>query len=705
MSKRTKQHILIMCNINHLITAVIILMAISGLSAGDWNGFHGLEKEGRCDSSAGPLNWSSSQNVVWKTVIPGRGHSSPILSGNNIYLTTTYESSRFFQTIWNYILFALALLFTITGISFAMKNLRAKQRKKERTLQHVRFFVFTMFLIGVMIVAFFGRRLLYLDDYIERYWLISIMLVLSCLMLSLLYVPLKSRQQLVASLLSCAYSIAVFITLKHKGFVFAFGSLEGLIIIAALLSPLFFGLILLTAHFLSRRWQSPMIQAQDDTRPTRPIIWHFMIMGSLGFIAALTPFFLLLYRAAGYQMPDSFIWDDLVRPDISWWCIGFYIILVVVTITGCYWKTVRGRVAKRFPLQAVFFAAALSLGAAFFIRIGFVEKPKEFIRAIVSLSRDSGEILWISEGLVGQQRGRSRTVTYASATPVTDGERIYGYFGEDGLICVSPKGELFWKKTEPLFQSKFGLGTSPVVKDNVLIIVSDVRESENFLSSITVFDCVSGKRIWKKERKSHNVDAAYSTPLVKSLNGRQVVIVHGWYDIKGYDLKTGQEVWSYPMTHEGKHLVASLVFDIERLYVVGAKQIRALELSKLGTDSDPLVWSRPIAGEKSSTPVVIGGLMFLVTEPGMAFCVDAQTGEILWKKRLKGRYYSSVIMMGNQVLFTNEYGQTTIVAVSREFRQLAENTLDESVYASFAPVGSQLFVRTTKYLYCIQEDK
>ena len=688
-----------------LLTVAVGLTAISGLSADDWPGFRGLEKDGRCDSATGPLNWSSSQNVVWKTAIPGRGHSSPIISGNAVYLTTTYESSRLFQTAWNYTIFALALLFTMTGISFTMQNLRAKQNKIRRAWQHVRFFVFAVLLFGVMIVAFFGRRLLYLDDYTTRYWLMSTLLMLSCLMLSLLYVPLRSRWQLVASLLSFAYAIAIFITLKHKGFVFESGSLDGLIIIAALLLPLFFGLFLFTVHFLSRKRRSQMIQAQDDTRPTHHIILHFIITGSLGFIAALTPFFLLLYRAAGYQMPDSFIWDDLVRPDISWWCIGFYIILVVVTITGCYWKTVRGRVAKRFPLQAVFFAAALSLGAAFFIRIGFVEKPKEFIRAVVSLSRDSGEILWISEGLVGQQRGRSRTVTYASATPVTDGERIYGYFGEDGLICVSPNGKLLWKKTEPMFQSQFGLGTSPVVKDNVLIIVSDVKESENFLSSITAFDCVSGKRLWKNERTSHNVDAAYSTPLIKSLNGKQVVIVHGWYDIKGYDLKTGQELWSYPMTHEGKHLVASLVFDVERLYVAGVKEIRALDLSKLGTGSDPILWSKSILGEKSSTPVVIDGLMFLVMENGKAFCLEAKTGEILWKERLQGRYFSSVVAMGNQVLFTNESGKTTIVAIDKEFRQLAKNTLDESVYATFVPVDNQLFVRTTKYLYCIQEDK
>jgi len=157
------------------------------------------------------------------------------------------------------------------------------------------------------------------------------------------------------------------------------------------------------------------------------------------------------------------------------------------------------------------------------------------------------------------------------------------------------------------------------------------------------------------------------------------------------------------MTHEGNHLVASLVSDAECLYVIGTRQIKALDLSKLGTGSDPLVWTRLIAGEKSSTPVVVDGLMFLVMETGTAFCLDAKTGEVLWKKRLRGRYYSSVVTMGNQVLFTNESGQTTIVAIDKEFRQLARNTLDESVYASFAPMGNQLFVRTHRYLYCIQE--
>lgn len=696
-----------MVNIKHLLIIIVALAAISSPSSNDWYGFRGLEKEGRGDLPTGPLNWSSSQNVVWKTVIPGRGHSSPIVSGDAVYLTTAYQVSRLspLQKIWKYTIFLLTLLFTMMAIAVAIPSLGAKQ-KIARVWQYVRFFVFAMFLGGVTIVIFFGFYLLNLDDDAVRAWLTSIMIALSCLLLSLFFVPLRSRQHLVASSLSLMFTVPAFIALKHKGLVSAFGSFKGVIIIVALLSPLVVGLALLAGYFLSRKRQSKMIRNRDDARPNRLIMWHFVVTGIMGLVVALAPFFLLLYRAADYRMPDSVVWHNRIRPDINWLCIGLYVMLVILTIVGCFWKSVRGGLSKRLPLQGIFFVIALALGVAFFIDVNFVERREESVCAIICLNRESGEVLWTCEGLRGHEAGgESRVVTHASATPVTDGKRIYGYFGKDGLMCVSPEGKLVWKKTEPMFHSKFGVGTSPVVKDNILIVVSDERESDKSPSSITAFDCLSGKRLWEKERKSHKVDAAYNTPLIKSLNGREVVIVHGWYDIKGYDLKTGQELWSYSITHEGKHLVASLVSDIEHLYVIGAKQISALDLSKLGTADNPFLWSRPIPGEKSSTPVVINGLLFLVTETGPAFCLDAKTGEVLWKKRLEGRYFSSVVAMGNKVFFTNESGRTTVVTIDREFRQLAKNTLDESVYATFVPVGSQLFARTSRYLYCIQEDK
>ena len=692
-----------MINTKRLITVTFALTAISGLSVGDWHGFRGLEKEGRCDSAAGPLNWSSSQNVVWKTAIPGRGHSSPILSGEAIYLTTTYEAAPFSQSIWVYTILALTVLFTMTGISLAMQNLRARQRKIEKAWQHVRFFLFTQILVGVVVVVLFGRHLLSLDDDTTRSWLASTMVVLSCLTLGSLLVPLRSRQHLVAGSLFLLFTVPAFITIKDQEARFAFGSLRSMFTMTVAISPSVLGLTLLAACLYSRKRHSEMVQIQNSADSNHPVMWHFILTWIIGFATALAPFIFLIYRAADYQIPDEYIWDHRIRPVISWWCIGLYVVLVVITIAGCYWKAIRGNVTNRPLLQGAFFVAALFLGTAFFVRMNSPEKPRQFIRAVVCLDRDSGEILWTCEGLVGQKGERSRTVTHAAATPVTGGQHIYGYFGEDGLMCVDPEGKLLWKKTESMFVGKYGVATSPIAKDNVLVIVSDVGKSADLGSTIVAFDCISGKVLWKKERESHQEHATYSTPLVKEINEEQVVIVHGWYNIKGYHLKNGQELWSYPMAHEGDHLVASLVSDFDHLFVLGARELRALDLSKLGSGNDPLVWSKPIIGEKSSTPIVVDGLMFLITEAGMLFCLEARTGEILYKQRLIGRYYSSVVTIGSRVLFTNESGQTTIAAADKEYRQLAMNTLNESVYATFAPVANQLFIRTNRYLYCIKD--
>lgn len=697
----------VMCSTGHLITVAIILTLISGLSAGDWRGFHGLEKEGRCDSAIGPLNWSSSQCVVWKTAIPGRGHSSPILSGSQVYLTTAYERSQLssLQKVWKYTIFALTLFFTLIAVKIAVQSLEAKKKIKE-VLQHLRFFVFVLLLSGVTIVIFFGFYLLNLDDDPARAWLTSMIVMLSCLMISLIFIPLRSCKYLVASLLSLMFAFPAFLTLRHKDLVCGFSSFKGLIMIITLLSPLVVGLALLMGYLLSHRRQSRTILNLDNVKKDRSEKWHFWGTGSIGFLVSLTLFFLLLYRAADYQMPDSIIWHNRFRPDVSWWCISLYAILVLVTIAGCFWKSVRLGILRRFPLQEVFLVLALALGVAFFIDVNFVERQEESVRAVICLDRDNGTVRWICEGLLGQKgRGESRVVTHASPTPVTDSERIYGYFGKDGLMCVNSQGKLLWKKTEPMFHSKFGVGTSPVLKDNVLIVVKDEKETDKVLSYITAFDCLSGQPLWEKKRRSHKVDAGYSTPLIKTLNGREVVIVHGWYDIKGYDLKTGQELWSYPINHEGRHLVASMVSDAKRLYVTGAKKVTALDLSKFGTKDDPFVWFSPIQHEKSSTPVVFDGLLFLVTEAGIAFCLDAETGEVTWKERLQGRYFSSVVAMGNKIFFTNESGQTTVVANDRKYEQLAINRMGESVYASFAPMGDQFFVRTSKNLYCIQADR
>jgi hypothetical protein len=153
---------------------ILVLTVVSVVSADNWCGFRGLEKEGRSDSVAGPLNWSLSHNVAWRTVIPGRGHSSPIVSGNAIYVTTAYErdSSSLIQDVLNYALAAWALLVTTTGISFLIPRLGQRPRRLERTWPHLRFFLFVQLLLAVTIVVLWGRHLLNPDGDTVRLWLV-----------------------------------------------------------------------------------------------------------------------------------------------------------------------------------------------------------------------------------------------------------------------------------------------------------------------------------------------------------------------------------------------------------------------------------------------------------------------------------------------------------------------------------------------------
>ena len=263
---------------NPLITTAVLLTAALGVSANDWPGFHGLEKEGRGDSAASPLHWSSTQNVAWTTPIPGRGHSSPIVSGNAIYLTTAYEKNHSspIQSAMNYTALALALVFTMAGFSFATWSLQQRSRMRERLWQHAKFFLFVQVLTGVVVVVIFGRRLLNPDDDAVRQWLVSIMLMLSCLVLSCLLRPAGAWQWLVGGLFSCAFAVPAFLALRHTTVISAFGATKIMVLAVAATSPLVLGLVLLTAYFVSRRRRRAG-PSQEIAESSPIALWHFLV--------------------------------------------------------------------------------------------------------------------------------------------------------------------------------------------------------------------------------------------------------------------------------------------------------------------------------------------------------------------------------------------------------------------------------------------
>lgn len=688
--------------IHRIAAAAAILLVLSGLARGDWAGFHGAEKQGRCESDAGPVQWSSSENVVWKTAIPGRGHSSPIVHGDDVYVTTSYErgQSAIGETACRYAVFAFALLFVATGIRSSMSGPRSGLTTWQAVGRYTRLLLFVQMLVATAILALFGRHLLNPDDVAMRHWLASIMMFVLGVTAASLLTPWKSRQHLVAAASCLLFAVLSGVVFKGKGFSLDLGSPKGLITFAVAASPLVLAGLLCAAHLLSRgrAWSTTQVAGGE---PPRFAILHSLPVVVAGVLAAIAPFLLLLYRAAGYQMPDRYLLSNRVQPEMGWRAVAAFAAVAGTAIAVSIWKARRTGSAGRQPWRSVSFVVALCLAGAYFAGIAYAGKPRGFVRALVCVDAGTGKISWICEGLTAAWRTESKVVTHASPTPVVEGGRIYAYFGEDGLMCVDPNGSLLWKRAEPMFRCHFGAGTSPIARNGSVVIVSDVMACDDLSSSITAFDGSSGQPLWHKTRESHAKYATYSTPLMMSLDGRDIVVVHGWKGVTGYDLQTGDELWSYDMDHAGKHLVAGMVCDEDHLYVIGAKRVVALNLSKLGTGGEPLAWSRPIPDEKSSTPVWADGLLYLVTESGMAYCLDSNTGQIAWKQRLKGRYFSSVVSTAGAILFTNDAGQTTVVAAGREFKELASNRLGEAVYASLTPVGDRLLARTASHLYCL----
>ncbi|MBM4028227.1 MAG: hypothetical protein FJ280_22965, partial [Planctomycetes bacterium] len=159
-----------------LLVMAPVLAAAAGVFAGDWPGFHGGEREGRGDSPAGPLHWSAAQNVVWKTAIPGRGHSSPVVSDEAVYLATTYESLQASAAprVWHYATYALTCLLTVAGVSLALRSVATGGARRDRVWQHARFFLFALLLTTVVVVVLFGRRLLDWDGSAARFGPISV---------------------------------------------------------------------------------------------------------------------------------------------------------------------------------------------------------------------------------------------------------------------------------------------------------------------------------------------------------------------------------------------------------------------------------------------------------------------------------------------------------------------------------------------------
>jgi outer membrane protein assembly factor BamB len=320
-------------------------------------------------------------------------------------------------------------------------------------------------------------------------------------------------------------------------------------------------------------------------------------------------------------------------------------------------------------------------------------------RWLYCISRSDGRLLWARQAPPKPPESDVRDKNgYASATPVTDGERVIAFLGSCGLVCFDFEGTLLWHYDALPFHTTHGTGSSPVLYRDLVILVHD----QNLIDSVFVaLDKRTGKRVWTQARKRA---MGWGTPVVVHVGDRDELVFAGGETVKGYDPNTGKELWSLAgPTHE---VVPTIVVGPDLIYSASGRNGPTLGLRPGGTGDvtrTHLVWRTVRGGPHVPSPIYLADRLFTVNDTGIATCLDAVSGKLLWQARIADRFSASPIEAGGLLYFPSETGITYVLRAADKFVVAARNDLGSPILASPAVAGNHIIMRTQDELVCVGE--
>ncbi|HEY1381110.1 MAG TPA: PQQ-binding-like beta-propeller repeat protein [Gemmataceae bacterium] len=347
-------------------------------------------------------------------------------------------------------------------------------------------------------------------------------------------------------------------------------------------------------------------------------------------------------------------------------------------------------------------------------------------RLLLCLDARSGATLW-TQTVPGSKARTHPLNTLASSTPAADGERVYALFWDGtttALMAYDYQGNRLWQQDLGPFRSEHGYGASPVVYDGRVYVNNDQDQvnpktgeplpGAEHDTALLAFDATSGKPLWRAERKGYR--ACYSAPLMRDTagGGKELVAVN-MISITGYNPVTGAVNWNWdwPWAEGAEKLrtVGSPAVWKDMVFAYGGNgggNSRMVAVRLGGPGMPPkLVWEKN-RGTFSYVPclLVVGDRLFTVHDKtGIAGCFDAATGKEVWTKRLAGEFRSSPVLIDGKVYMPSEAGDVYVFPASDRYQQLARNPLGEGVRASPAVADGRLYIRGMDHLFCIGQTK
>lgn len=328
--------------------------------------------------------------------------------------------------------------------------------------------------------------------------------------------------------------------------------------------------------------------------------------------------------------------------------------------------------------------------------------PDDRRLVVVCLATDSGEILWQTN--VFEQSGESLEKihsknSHASPTPIVAENRIWVHFGTVGTACLDLDGKVLWRNDELKYRPQHGNGGSPLLVDGLLIVSCDGSD----VQYVVALDAASGQLRWKKDRPQINRGQkfSFSTPQLITVEGVRQVVSPGTNRVVAYAPADGTELWQ--VDYDGYSVIPRPVYVDGLLYVAtGYNRPSLLAIRPDGRGdltSSAIEWSTDRAAPHTPSLLIVDGLLYMVSDRGIATCLEAATGTVVWTERLGGSFSASPLYADGRIYLTSEEGVTHVIEPGRTFHELARNDLQERTLASLAAIDGALFLRTATHLY------
>ncbi len=320
--------------------------------------------------------------------------------------------------------------------------------------------------------------------------------------------------------------------------------------------------------------------------------------------------------------------------------------------------------------------------------------------SLLAYRRSDGVKLWEAVAPDGTIERPHTKNGYASATPATDGQRIYVSFGSRGLFVFDMDGKLLWQRDLGRIENYHGAAGSPLLYKDRVILYQDQRPA----GFIVAFDARTGEPLWRTAREA---SVGWGTPIAVRVAGRDEIIVNGQSRVRAYDPATGRELWS--CSGMGFEVIPTPVVGYGMVFCASGRQGPTLAIRPGGqgdVTASHLTWSTPKGSPFVPSPILYGEQLYTINDmASIVTSFDATSGKVLWQGRLgvaqREGFSASPIGVDGKVFFTNDEGETFVLKAGPAFELLHVNRIGERTLASPALVDGRWYVRTDRHLYAI----